>query len=150
VIITASEYSLQRLHYLYKISSAYNLTISTAKTKVLAVKGKELIRAKIVINNSIIEQETKCNDLGCQLSSNRNYDQQNRLQRFNYLCGKIKSILLNRPQQETFLKFYKVLAVTSLIYGSECWTLNKQLLQIESSEMRFLRSVAGYRRTDKI
>jgi hypothetical protein len=40
VIITASEYSLQRLHYLYKISSAYNLTISTAKAKVLAVKGK--------------------------------------------------------------------------------------------------------------
>jgi hypothetical protein len=30
------------------------------------------------------------------------------------------------------------------------WTLTKkQLQQNESSEMRFLRSVAGYRRTDK-
>jgi hypothetical protein len=36
------------------------------------------------------------------------------------------------------------------MYGSECWTLAKyQLQQIESSEMRFLMSVAGYRRIDK-
>jgi hypothetical protein len=42
------------------------------------------------------------------------------------------------------------LAVPALLYGSECWTLTKQQLeQTEPSEMRFLRSVAGYRRTDK-
>jgi hypothetical protein len=47
-------------------------------------------------------------------------------------------------------KFYKVLAVAALLHGSECWTLTEQQLQqTESSEMRFLGSVAGYRRTDK-
>jgi hypothetical protein len=47
------------------------------------------------------------------------------------------------------LKFYKVFAVLVLLYGSDCWTVTKQQLQqIESSEMRFLRSVAGYRKTD--
>jgi hypothetical protein len=69
---------------------------------------------------------------------------------FNYLCRRIKCTLLNRSQQETILKFYKVLAVPAVLYGSECWTLTKQQLQqVESSEMRFLRSVAGYRRIDK-
>jgi hypothetical protein len=60
--------------------------------------------------------------------------------------GTIKRTLLNKSQQETILKFYKVLAVPSLLYGSECWYLTKQQFQqFESSEMRFLRSVAGYR-----
>jgi hypothetical protein len=70
--------------------------------------------------------------------------------RFNYLCGTIKRTLLNRAQQETILKFDKVLSVPALLHGSECWTLTRQQLQqIESSEMRFMRSVAGYRRIDK-
>jgi hypothetical protein len=72
------------------------------------------------------------------------------LKMFNYLCGKIKRTLHNRSQQETFLKFYKALAAPAVFYGSECWTLTKQQLQqIEFSEIRFLRSMAGYRRRDK-
>jgi hypothetical protein len=56
-----------------------------AKTKILALKGEELIRAKIVI---IAERVTNFNYLGWRLGSNRNYDLQNKLQRFNYLVGK--------------------------------------------------------------
>jgi hypothetical protein len=41
VIVTVSEDSLQKLIYqLSKTASAYNVTISTAKTKILALKGK--------------------------------------------------------------------------------------------------------------
>jgi hypothetical protein len=41
------------------------------------------------------------------------------------------------------------LAVPALLFGSECGTSTKQQLQqIESSEIRFLRSVAGYRTMD--
>jgi hypothetical protein len=75
---------------------------------------------------------------------------QNKVQSFNYLCGTIKRTLLNRAQQEIILKFYKVLAVPALLYDSECRTVTKQhRQQIESSEMWFLRSVAGCRRTDE-
>jgi hypothetical protein len=101
VIITASEDSLQKLlHQVSKTASTYILNISTAETKILALKGKELIKAKIIINNNIIEEVTNCNYLGCQLGRNRNYDLQNKLKRFNYLCGTIKLILLNKSQQE--------------------------------------------------
>jgi hypothetical protein len=37
------------------------VAISTVKTKTLALKGTELIRAKIIINNNIIEQVTNFN-----------------------------------------------------------------------------------------
>ena len=43
------------------------------------------------------------------------------------------------------LKFYKVMAVTVLMYGSENWSLNRSdKRKIEAAEMRFLRSMAGY------
>jgi hypothetical protein len=42
------------------------------------------------------------------------------------IYAELKCTLLNRAQQETILKFYKVLAVPAVLYGSECWTLTKQ------------------------
>ncbi|KAJ4445668.1 hypothetical protein ANN_12352 [Periplaneta americana] len=45
----------------------------------------------------------------------------------------------------TQLKFYKVMSVPTLTYGSENWTLNKSdRRKIEAAEMRFFRSVAGF------
>jgi len=38
------------------MSNDYNLTISTDKTKIVAFKGKHLMRSKIEINGSILEQ----------------------------------------------------------------------------------------------
>jgi hypothetical protein len=38
------------------------------------------------------------------------------------------------------------MAIPTRLYGSECWTLTKrQKSRLEAAEMRFLRSVAGYR-----
>jgi len=49
------------------------------------------------------------------------------------------------------MKFYKVVARPSLLYGSETWvTTKRDMTGLESSEIRFLRSVAGYTRLDKI
>jgi hypothetical protein len=43
------------------------------------------------------------------------------------------------------LKFYKIMAVPMLTYASENWTINwSDKKKIESAEMKFLRSVAGY------
>jgi len=49
------------------------------------------------------------------------------------------------------MKFYKVVARTSLIYGSETWvTTKRDMTCLEAAELRFLRSVTGYTRLDKI
>jgi hypothetical protein len=42
------------------------------------------------------------------------------------------------------------MAIPTLLYGSECWTLTRRQKKsrLEAAEMRFLRSVAGYRLID--
>jgi hypothetical protein len=56
-VIVKTEDDLQRT--LYKISMTckeYNLKISAVKTKVMAFKGNEHLRAKIMIDNKVTER----------------------------------------------------------------------------------------------
>ena len=49
------------------------------------------------------------------------------------------------------MKFFKVVARPSLLYGSETWvTTKRDMTRLEAAEKRFLRSVTGYTRLDKI
>jgi hypothetical protein len=49
------------------------------------------------------------------------------------------------------MKFYKVIARPTLLYGSETWTTTKRdVNRLEAAEMRFLRRVKGYTRLDII
>jgi hypothetical protein len=95
-------------------------------------------------NNTIIEQFINFNYLERQFGNNRNYDLQKKLQRFSI------RFRFSKTQCKTTLKFYKFLAVPSPSHGSKCSTFSKQQFQwITFSEMRFLRSVTGYRRIGK-
>ena len=49
------------------MSKDYNLKTSTDKTKIMAFKGKHLVRSKIEIDWSIFEQEKQFNYLECEL-----------------------------------------------------------------------------------
>ena len=69
VIIQDSEDKLHKYVYiLNQISKDYNLKISMDKTKIMAFKGKHLVRSKIAIDGSILEQVRQFNYLGCELS----------------------------------------------------------------------------------
>jgi hypothetical protein len=58
---------------------------------------------------------------------------------------------LKKPRTDTQIKFYKVLARPSQLYGSETWvTAKRDMTRPEAADMRFLRSVKGYTRLDKI
>jgi len=49
------------------------------------------------------------------------------------------------------MKFYKVVARPTLLYSSETWvTTKRDRTRLEAAEMRFLRSVKGYTKLDKI
>jgi len=87
--------------------------------------------------------------LGCELSSDSesDFDKKNR---FQGMCGTIRKHL-KKPRTDTQIKFYKVVARPSLLYGSETWvTTKRDMNRLEAAEMRFLRSVTGYTRLDKI
>ena len=58
---------------------------------------------------------------------------------------------LKKPPADTQMKFNKVAARPSLLYGSETWvTTKRDMTDREAAEMRFLKSVTGYTRLDKI
>jgi len=49
------------------------------------------------------------------------------------------------------MKYYKVLARPSLLYGSETWvTTKRHMTRLEAAEMRFGRSITEYIGLDKI
>jgi hypothetical protein len=73
-----------------------------------------------------------------------------KINRFQGVCGTIRKYL-KKTRTETQMKFYKVIARPTLLYGSETWTTTKRYVNcLEAAEMRFLRSVKGYTRLDKI
>jgi len=69
VVIRDSEDKLQKSVYiLNQMSKDYTLKISTDKTKIMAFKGKHLVRSKIEVDGSILEEVKQFNYLGCELS----------------------------------------------------------------------------------
>jgi hypothetical protein len=64
----------------------------------------------------------------------------------HFLCSTIRRTLNNKTRKETQIRFYKAMVVPALTYGSETWAITT----IETAEMKFLRSVAGYTRKSQI
>ncbi|KAJ4426453.1 hypothetical protein ANN_27267 [Periplaneta americana] len=83
----------------------------------------------------------------CQIL--RDYDQKEKIEKFNYINGTIRRTLKSKARKDTLLKFYKVISVPSLLYGSETWVMKKKdASRLQTNEMKFLRSVAGYRKIE--
>ena len=77
-------------------------------------------------------------------------DIKNKLDRFQYICGTIRRMLRN-TRKDTIIKFFKTMAIQTLLYGRKTWTLKKSdEIAIQFSEMKFLRSVKGCSIMDKI
>jgi len=48
------------------------------------------------------------------------------------------------------MKFYKAVARSTPLYGSETWaTKERDMTRLEAAEMRFLRSIKGYAKLEK-
>ena len=73
-----------------------------------------------------------------------------KINRFQGIRGNIRKHL-NKTRTDTHMKFYKVVARPTLLYGSQIWvTTKRDMTRLEAAEMRFLRSVKGYTKLDKI
>lgn len=117
----------------------------------MAFQGTRPIRSKIVLENKVIQQLKHFSYLGCDISYDYDEDINNKVSKFQGICGTINRTLRNKVRKETQLKFYKVLAVPVILYGSESWILRrKDESKITAAEMRFLRSVEGVSRSDRI
>ena len=105
---------------------------------------------KIVMNGKIIEQVRDFNCLGCNISYCERKEVNNKVNKFQRMCGTISRTLKRKTQLSTQIKFCKVMEVPVLMYGSENWSLHRsEKMKIEAAEMRFLRPTAGYTHLDK-
>ena len=151
-LVFEKEDDLQRgIYQLNMICKTFDMNISTQKTKVMAFSGKQHIRTKIVVNNQTLEQVNHFNYLGCDISYGFDKDIQSKVSKFGHICGSIDKFLRNKTTKETRLKFYKTVAVPTLMHGSESWVTNTKHKQIiQTAEMKFLRSVKRCSRLDRI
>jgi hypothetical protein len=72
------------------MSKDYNIKMSTDKTKIMSFSGKHLVRSKIEIDGSILQQVKQFNYLGCELSLDGEPDFDKKINRFQRICGTIR------------------------------------------------------------
>jgi hypothetical protein len=90
------------------------------ETKLLALRGKDTIIIKNVIDERILDQVLNFNYLGYNMALNREMYINVKLQRFQQICGTIKRTLARKVRKEILLRFYKIMAITTLLYGTKC------------------------------
>jgi hypothetical protein len=52
--------------------------------------GKRPVRSKLILDNQLVEQVSKFNYLGCQLSYQGEPDVSHKLEKLNFMCSTIK------------------------------------------------------------
>jgi hypothetical protein len=125
------------------------MTISSTKRKAMATWGNHIQRVKIVINDKIIEQETKFKYLGYCISEYKS-DLEDKLQTYNKINGAIRRHFERQKNKETKLRIHNITAKAALKFGSEAWILKKRKEQrLEAAQMRFLRHLLEITRLDK-
>ena len=90
ILMATSQDDLQTMAYHLKlIARKYKMTISSTKTKSMAMWGNYIQRVKIVINDNIIEQVTDLKYLGYCISEFKS-DLEDKLQTYNKIKGAIR------------------------------------------------------------
>ena len=150
ILMATSEDDLQTMaHHLNRIARKYKMTVSSTKTKSMAMWGNLIQRVKTVINGNIIEQVTDFNYLGYRISE-YGRDLEDKLQTYNKINGAIRRHFGKQMNKETKLRIHNITAKASLKFGSEAWVLKKREEQrLEAAQMTFLGHLLGITKIDK-
>ena len=81
--------------------------------------------SKIEIDGSILEQVKQLNYLRCELSLDSEPGFDKKINRFQRLCGTVRKHL-KKTRTDTQMKFYKVVARPTLLYGRETWVIRSE------------------------
>jgi len=128
--MATSEDKIQIMAYhLNLIAGKYKMTISSTKTKAMAMCGNYIQRVKIIINNNIIEQVTDFKYLGYRITEYKS-DLEDKLQTYNKINGAIRRHFGKQINKETKLRIHNITAKAALKFGSEAWVLKKREEQL--------------------
>lgn len=96
------------------------------KTKTMAFTGKYPIRTKIILENTMLEQVSRFKYLGYDITFFTESDIGKKIQKYQYICGTIRRTLKDKTRRDTLMRVYNVMAVPSLLFRSECWTMREK------------------------
>jgi len=138
IVMAISEDELQTMAYhLNFIARKYKMTISSTKTKSMAMCGDHIQRVKIVITNNIIEKVTDFKYLGYRISGYKS-DLEDKLQTYNKINRAIWRHFGKQMNNETKLRIHNITAKEAFKFGSETWVLKKREEQrLEAAQMKF-------------
>ena len=150
-VIFNTECNLQKAAYkLYQIITEHGVTISGQKIKLMAFKGRDRVRSKIVIDNKIIEQVNAFNYLGNLIPYEKEVEIDNKLNNYWKMTGIMKNVF--RPQKtskKSRTSMYKTLGLPALLYRSENWIIKaRDARRITAAEIKYMRKTAGYTSAD--
>ena len=118
ILMATSEDELQTMVYhLNLIARKYKMTISSTKTKSMAMCGNHIQRVKIVINDKIIEEVTDFKYLRYGIAEYIS-DLEDKLQTYNKINGAIRRHFRKEINKETKLRIHNITAKASLKFGS--------------------------------
>jgi hypothetical protein len=88
-----------------------------------------------------VEFTTETHNLGCNISYQGEKDIHSKITKFLQILGlKNNTQKPNLVQRSTRLKLYKTLALPTLLYGSEIWTIRQcDKNRLRTAEMKYLR-----------
>ena len=137
-LMATSEDELQTMaNHLNLIARKYKMTISSTKTKSMAVCGNHIQRVKMLTNDNIIEHVTDSKYLGYRISEYKSY-LEDKLQTYNKINGAIRRHFGKQMNKETKLRIHNITAKAALKFGSEAWVLKKREEQhLETAQMKF-------------
>ena len=153
-----SEADLQiMIDHFAEASQLFGLTISIGKTEVLHQPAPHTnpLPQNITIDGNNLKNTTNFKYLGSIISADGSIDQEidQRISKASQALGRLKTKLLNHHnvKLQTKCKVYRAVVLSSLLYGSETWTLyRKHITKLEQFHQRALRSILGIRWQDRI
>ena len=135
----------------------FGLTISTKKTEVMLqpAPGNQYHEPQITVNGQTLQAVETFTYLGSTLSRTATIDAEinNRISKASSAFGRLSEKVWERRaiSLETELKVYRAVVLTTLLYGSETWTVYRRHEKILNHfHLRCLRNLLHIRWRDKV
>jgi hypothetical protein len=149
VLIASTEEDLQRMiDAVSRESIKMGLSLNVKKSECMSIsKNKSPSTCSVNINGESIKQVMHFNYLGSTITSDGRCDEEikKRIALSKQAFQKMSPVLKNRTISiNTKARVLKCYMWSVLLYGSECWTISKEMeKRLEATEMRFLRKMLG-------
>lgn len=134
--------------------SKRNLNINESKTKIMIINARNT-NMNITLNGKVVEKIETFKYLGVPINNKGNQEAEivARMEGAARMYHAIRSNFLTKREvsRHTKISVYKSIFVPILTFGSESWVLSKKLKsKVQSIAMKFLRTILGITRIDRI